>query len=392
MAGSQRSRRAVSGTTGAPGAHRSAAAPLALAWVALIVYASLYPFSGWRWPPGAALGDMLVLPWPRYFAAFDIVANLLGYMPLGFLLLVVCWRRAGRVGAGLVAALACGAALSYAMECSQHLLPQRVSSLLDWALNLGGAAAGALLGAACAGLGWLRRWQLARNRWFGPGSASATALLILWPVGLLFPAPVPLGLGQVGGPLRGLLVPMLADVDWAESLDQWLAGSGAARPPLPTLLEALVTLLGLLAPCLLLCAATRPGWAGRGRLIVGAAGLAFGVSTLSTALNFGPDHALAWLTPSAAVALGTGLLLALCAQYLPPRRAGTLALLALLTLVALVHAAPSDPYYAQSLHGWEQGRFVRFHGLAQWVGWLWPYAALLWLLARLGEAAQREAA
>ena len=26
-----------------------------------------------------------------------------------------------------------------------------------------------------------------------------------------------------------------------------------------------------------------------------------------------------------------------------------------------------------SLQAWEQGRFIRFHGLAQWVGWLWPY-------------------
>ena len=58
----------------------------------------------------------------------------------------------------------------------------------------------------------------------------------------------------------------------------------------------------------------------------------------------------------------------------------------LVGLVILVHAAPADPYYALSLQGWEQGRFVRFHGVAQWVGWLWPYAALAWLLARLGGA------
>jgi hypothetical protein len=43
---------------------------------------------------------------------------------------------------------------------------------------------------------------------------------------------------------------------------------------------------------------------------------------------------------------------------------------------------------SRSLQAWEQGRFVRFHGLAQWIGWLWPYAAIGWLLARLrGEMA-----
>ena len=30
--------------------HRSSTAPLALAYAALILYASLYPFDGWRWP------------------------------------------------------------------------------------------------------------------------------------------------------------------------------------------------------------------------------------------------------------------------------------------------------------------------------------------------------
>jgi hypothetical protein len=57
--------------------------------------------------------------------------------------------------------------------------------------------------------------------------------------------------------------------------------------------------------------------------------------------------------------------------------------MALTGLLVLVHQAPTDPYYAQSLQAWEQGRWVRFHGLAQWVGWLWPFAAIGWLLTRL---------
>jgi hypothetical protein len=52
-------------------------------------------------------------------------------------------------------------------------------------------------------------------------------------------------------------------------------------------------------------------------------------------------------------------------------------------MVALVAQAPTDPYFAQSLQAWEQGRFIRFHGAAQWVGWLWPYAAMAYLLARV---------
>ena len=36
--------------------------PLGWAWVALIVYASLFPFEGWRWPPGWQKGPRRCLP------------------------------------------------------------------------------------------------------------------------------------------------------------------------------------------------------------------------------------------------------------------------------------------------------------------------------------------
>ena len=32
--------------------------------------------------------------------------------------------------------------------------------------------------------------------------------------------------------------------------------------------------------------------------------------------------------------------------------------------------------FHQALEVWEQGRFIRFHGLSLWPGWLWPFAAL----------------
>jgi hypothetical protein len=75
--------------------------------------------------------------------------------------------------------------------------------------------------------------------------------------------------------------------------------------------------------------------------------------------------------------------LALVLVWIGPRLAAGLALVVLTGLVVLVHMAPPDPYFADSLQAWEQGAFIRFHGLAKWVGWLWPYAALAWLLSRL---------
>lgn len=359
------------------GSARRPAALLALGLAALVLYASLYPFEGWRWPPGRPLQDLLALPWPRYRPAFDLWANFLGYLPLG-LLLALAWRRP-------LAAVAAAALLSYALELAQQFLPSRHPSLLDWVLNAGGAAAGALLALPVRRLAWPQRLLHRGSGWFDAGSAGAIVLLLLWPLALLFPAPVPLGLGQIGPKLLPLLADALEGVPWAADWHAALVAESLPPPPLGVPAETLVTLLGLLAPCLVAFGVVPAGWRRVG-LALGATALTVGVLMLSTALNFGPEHALTWLTPRTTAALAAGTLLAVALAAVPRRVAVGLGLVVVTALVLLVARAPADPYFALSLQRWEQGRFIRFHGLAQWIGWLWPYAAGLWLLGRLGSA------
>ncbi|MEX3825309.1 hypothetical protein AB3X93_44855, partial [Paraburkholderia sp. BR14262] len=74
-------------------------------YTALIVYGSWYPFTGWRslgLSPFAYLGD----PWPRYWTVFDIVTNVLGYMPFGALVVLAAWPRWRGWLAVLLAAIA----------------------------------------------------------------------------------------------------------------------------------------------------------------------------------------------------------------------------------------------------------------------------------------------
>ncbi|MEW6708089.1 MAG: VanZ family protein [Pseudomonadota bacterium] len=369
-------------------APRSSAVPLALAFAALVAYASLYPFTDWRWPPGHALLQLMGLPWPAYFPRFDLFANLVGYLPLGALVCLAALRSGWSTVPALAVGVAGPGALSFGLEVLQNFLPARVPSRLDWGLNSAGAGLGASLAALLHGSGQLDRWQALRDRWFSGGSAGARALLLLWPVALLFPTPVPLALGQVAVALRELAEAALADTPWAAEASAWLAAA-ADVPPLSPLSEWLAILLGLLGPCWLAHSAMRPG----SRRIVMSAGLAavgFATTTLSTALNFGPANALTWMTPPTMPALLAGLVLAAATAWLGRRLMAALALVALTALVALVAQAPVDPYYAESLLAWQQGRFIRFHGLAQWVGWLWPYAAMGWLLLRLGARAGSE--
>lgn len=370
--------------------HRSSATPLALAYAMLVLYASLFPFTGWRWPPaGQGMTSLAWLPWTRWHGGFDVISNLLGYLPLGALLCVAARRSGWRWLPALLLALLLPAALSYGTEVLQQFLPRRVPAMEDFIMNTTGAAAGALLAMLAQALGLLGRWSTLRARWFERDCAGALALLALWPLGLLFPAPVPLGLGQVGERLSEGLAELLQDVPWAEALQVALAAPAAATSALRPLDEALIVALGLLAPSLVAYSVMGPGWRrtalAAGALLLGVAGM-----SLSALLNFGPTHADAWLGPATLPGLALGFLAALLLAPLPQRLVAGVGLVALTGLVVSVAQAPADPYFAQSLQAWEQGRFVRFHGLAKWVGWLWPYAALLWLLSRLRERGDPE--
>ena len=74
--------------------HRSSASPLAAVYAALVLYASLYPFSDRRWPPGQGLAVLALLPATRWQGGFELASNLLGYLPLGALLCIAA-RRSG---------------------------------------------------------------------------------------------------------------------------------------------------------------------------------------------------------------------------------------------------------------------------------------------------------
>ena len=105
--------------------HKTSAWPLALIHAALIVFASLFPFDGWR--------DQGIDPWiflsaplpPPYWTGFDVAVNVAGYVPLGFLLALALLRWGHERWAVLLAALA-GALLSLLMEYLQIYLPRRV--------------------------------------------------------------------------------------------------------------------------------------------------------------------------------------------------------------------------------------------------------------------------
>jgi len=274
--------------------HRSSAAPLALSYAALIVYASLSPFTGWRLPTELPWFGFGHLPWnPWWWTPFDLVANLLGYMPLGALVFFALVRSERHVGWSALWAALAGTLLSLSLESLQNLLPQRVPSSLDLALNTAGTLLGLGVALIVHWAGGLDRWQVVRDRWFIARSAGGIALLLLWPMGLLFPTPVPLGVGQILVHIEEWAVAAFANTPWELWADDWFDFHGSLTP-LSRGGEVLAIFLGLLAPCLVAFSVVPGRWR-RAVMVAMATTLGFAATTLSTALNFGPQHALAWV-------------------------------------------------------------------------------------------------
>jgi hypothetical protein len=96
-------------------------------------------------------------------------------------------------------------------------------------------------------------------------------------------------------------------------------------------------------------------------------------------------HAWAWISVPVQVGMGLAVVLALLLTVVTWRASAALLLLCLGTYLSLLNQAPESAYFTQTLQAWEQGRFIRFHGLAQWLGWLWPYIAVAYVVSLFSQ-------
>jgi len=223
-------------------------------------------------------------------------------------------------------------------------------------------------------MGAIDRWSQFRERWFvpkrgRPGAAS------LWPVALLFPAAVPLGLGQVFERLEAAL----ATCCWTRhfwngcrcamwNCSPWCRGRAGLRhaggaDPLPARVlhhSRRVTACRVRAGCM-------------------AAGIC--ATALSAALSYGPAHAWAWFNLPVKVGLGLAamlimLLLTVRAASVRPDAAGAGIYL------SVINQAPTSAYFAHTCTPGNRGASSAFTGWSS--GWLAvALHALLYVLTRV---------
>jgi VanZ family protein len=349
-------------------------------YAALIVYGSWYPFYGWR-SLGLGPFDYLFDPVPQYLTAFDVVTNVLGYMPFGALVVLAVYPR-WRGAIAVAFAFGLGTLLSGVMEAVQTYLPTRVASNLDLAANALGALLGATLMSPLTGA-LLDRGMLRRMRflWFERDSTAVIGLAGLWPFATMYPSPLLLGLGTWPRELwlrsdSTMQDALLAWTPAAWHVPMWPALAAGWMPD--DAWEAVITALNLLAAGALASLPMRER-APRVRLLI-----AFVVATLvvkagATFLQSQSGLAFNWATPGALIGLASGFIAMLLALTLPRSSRAALAALALAVSLGFVNLLPVNPYFDVVLADWRQGRYLHFNGLARWLAWMWPYAVLVWI-------------
>jgi VanZ family protein len=336
---------------------------LVVAYLLVIVDASLQPFRGWRSPPEEIL-HFLLAPWPRYITLPDVVVNFAAYIPLGLLLSTVFGARYGPAR-GTVAATLAAVLLSLTMEAVQMFLPLRIASNVDLLANGLGALVGAMAAPLLAPTRVLGgRIHTARHRLFLEGMPADAGLVIvgLWLLTQFHPTAQLFGAGAIRATL---------DLPPYFNHTPWLALSS----------EAVVVLFNLLGVGLMLSTFTREGE--RRMLVIGTViGTALGFKIFNAIALVQASAPFAWLTPGVLLGLCAGWLLLWGAVRLPRPAQLAASTVCIVAATAAINLAPDNPYHSVPPRLLARGasHFLNFSGIVRALSELWPFLAIGFLL------------
>jgi VanZ family protein len=338
---------------------------LTVAYTLLVIYASLYPLTGWRIATDAAFAFVFA-PWPRYYTLSDLLLNVAGYLPLGFILSLAL-RPYFSVRNATTISTVSATLLSLGLEALQNFMPPRVPSNLDVLCNSLGALAGGMLAVTLGERWFLTGYVYAwRQRMFllGARTDAGFLLLLLWLFTQLNPEIWLFGNGEV---------------------DYWIgsAANFAFSPDSYRWIQTGVASANLAAICLLTAVLARPG-RGVAAPLFALISAALVLKSIAAMTLFKPGDAALWLTPGSMLGVPVGIVGYLTLSRLPRRAAAGAAALLLLTGVVLVNVAPVNPYVKASVQTWRHGHFLSFEGMTSMVSAAWPFCAaayLCWICA-----------
>lgn len=345
------------------------------AYAFLIFYASCYPFTGWKFENYSAYFTQLQ-QWPHYWTKFDAIMNVIGYMPLGVLIVFSLYPFINRKWSFLIATL-CGALFSLSMESTQFFLPSRVMSQLDIITNTSGCFIGALMGAIFRPFILEKsRTELKNMQWVANDTSREILVLSLWPLAHIFPQAFLFGLGQI--------IPFISL--WCEqylgitiNLSAYLRVGEELNPEKYLIAEALITACGATGAillCLSILNRRAPQFLLASFLFVSA----IAMKSLAYAILLQPENAFSWLTPGAQGGIAISFIMLYGFSFSPQYIQRRLAFVSLLISFILVNIIPSNPYFLITFQSMMQGKMLNFYGAAQFLSLAWPFIAFWYLL------------
>ncbi|MGB8339026.1 MAG: VanZ family protein [Burkholderiales bacterium] len=337
----------------------SAAGTWLVVYALSIVYVSLTPFTGWSEPETPSRW----LNWPHYVTPYDVVINVLAYIPLGLFAYIFLRPRIGPRFATLAATLA-GLGLSLGMETAQQYLPTRISSVVDLISNTGGTMIGVML---CAWFAWTPHLEIVsalRDRIFIRGRLAnlGQLLLALWFITQLNPSIPFLGAGNV--------INML--------LEPWNSRVDAAAFWIPQAAGMALNFCGIaLFISLLIQRALRPAW-----FAVAVLALALLIKTAAAIMLLKEPLIPNWLGRETLAGLIGGIVLLLMFSSLRRRQRLIVAGLIILAggVMSKLAAIYDTPNEILRVFKWPYGQLLNFTSLTQFINEAWPLAALVYLI------------
>ncbi len=318
-----------------------------------LLYASLRPFRGWR-VPSHSVFDFLMRSEVVHLEHPDVVLNVLGYVPFGFLLMLGLVRR-WREPIAIVLAVLIAVAVSVTVEVTQNFLPTRFPSRVDIVTNFMGASIGATLAIVLLPV-------LSKALRRAPGRAHRTQRGLPRELGVLLIGVwwfAMLGVPEVASNL-GVIHALSGGVQLAPSALADRFGYQMASGALGLASAAVVIRVFTIDKPLVL-------W-----LTLFALGVALAVRSAAVALHVGGAHALAWISPGTVVGLALGVAIAMCLARLRGPVFVGLGVLILATAVAFANVVTSGVFGAP-VKPLPFGDLARVADVA---GALWPFAAM----------------
>lgn len=354
-----------------------------------IAVISLSPITGWRFIPEAPW-SYLASPWPRYWTSFDVMVNVLAYVPLGLLIARAASSRLRhpdwRAFQALIIALTFGIALSVLMEGLQTYLPSRRPSTLDVAANALGTFIGAFIASAYTQR--ISRFALTETK---PTEIGGLMLLGIWMMAQAAPQPVWLALGDIG--IHADWRPQVSLLSGPE--DPGALSSAELFAAQRILTEALcvasaITSFALIIHLTLLDASRWfPGYKARHWIttlvtIIALTVIGRGLWIISLQ---SADELGSWFNPGAQA----GVILALLSAYglagAKPVQQRVAAMAGIAVMLVLSNSLPENYYSTQVLSTWFKGRWFNLENLANFSAIAWPFVALGWLVVALPRRA-----